>query len=61
MKINAPAAECVWTYARMKFLKSSLLMQSLKIVMRAWNAGHAAVTVRLMQFQWRQALAVRLP
>jgi hypothetical protein len=28
--------------------------------MRAWNAGHAAVTVRLTQFQWNQASAVRL-
>jgi hypothetical protein len=35
-------------------------MLSLKIVMRAWNAGRAAVTARLMQFQWRQALAVLL-
>ena len=35
-------------------------MPSLKIVMRAWNAGRAAVTVRLKQFQCSQALAVRL-
>jgi hypothetical protein len=60
MKINALAAECVWKYARMKFLKAMLLMSSFKIVMRALNAGHAAVIVRLTQFQWSQALAVRL-
>jgi hypothetical protein len=44
----------------MKFLKSMRLMPSFKIVMRAWNAGRAAVTVRLTQLQWSQALAVRL-
>jgi hypothetical protein len=60
MKINALAAECAWKYARMKYLKSMLLMPSLKIVMRAWNAGRAALTARLTQFQWRQALAVQL-
>lgn len=60
MKINALAVECVWKYAPMKFLKAMLLMLSFKIVMRVWNAEHAAATARLMQFQWRQALAVRL-
>jgi hypothetical protein len=28
--------------------------------MHAWNAEHAAVIARLMQFQWSQALAVLL-
>lgn len=60
MKINAPAVECVWKYARMKFLKAMLLMPSFKIVMRVWNAVRAAAIARLAQFQWSQALAVRL-
>jgi hypothetical protein len=50
MKINAQAVECVWTYARMKFLKRMLLMPSFKIVMRAWNAEHAALIARLALF-----------
>jgi hypothetical protein len=50
MKINAQAVECVWKYARMKFLKRMLLMPSFKIVMRAWNAEHAALIARLALF-----------
>jgi hypothetical protein len=59
MKINAPAVERVWKFARMKFLRLIVPMLSFKIVMRVWNAGHAAVTVRLTQFQWSQVSAAR--
>jgi hypothetical protein len=53
MKINAPAVECVWKYAHMKFLKSMLPMPSFKIVMRAWNAGRAVLIARLALFLFK--------
>ena len=61
MKINAPAVECVWKSARMKFLKRMLLMPLFKIVMRAWNAGHAALIARLALFPCKPASAAPTP
>jgi hypothetical protein len=57
MKINAPVVECVWKSAHMKFLKRMLLMLSLKIVMRAWNAGLAALIAPLALFPCKPASA----
>jgi hypothetical protein len=41
----------------MKFLKRMLLMLSLKIVMRAWNAGLAALIAPLALFPCKPASA----